>query len=354
MSTARAASRLLRTRFLVPQRRAYATTVADVVTSSTEAASETVLEDLPFPNEEESFELISQLPSTSSKHASSSFLSSAEDEAVFLQMNNLIPRERFESRASRQVVSLPSPIFDAPLRKDILHSCVVWHLDSLRKGLAKSKSRYEVSASNKKLRPQKGSGRARLRDAGSPMLRGGGRAWPKIPRDFSTKLNRKVREMGMRVALSAKVRECNLEVVHDLRSWPSLKTGDLDRRLRTKGWASDEQNKVLLVIGGEEAVPKNLELATRNLQHAHVVLAKDLTVYDALWWKRLVLDIAAVDYFIEALGKTSEKPVAELTSPAPIRSASSSVFGLGLAHSSPSLLPLSAYFPLFASSSTHA
>lgn len=228
----------------------------------------------------------------------------------------------------------------------------MWHLDSLRKGLAKSKSRYEVKASNHKLRPQKGSGRARLRDAGSPMLRGGGRAWPKIPRDFSTKLNRKVREMGMRVVLSAKLREHNLEVVPTIRGWTSAKTGDLDRRLRTKGWASGEGDKTLLVLGGD-SMPRNLDLATRNLQHAHVTLAKDLNVYDALWWKRLILDVDAVDYFSDTLGQQREKPSAAFDDHIQSYLAPSSgvsQLGLGLSAKSPSLLPLHTYFPLFTAS----
>lgn len=230
---------------------------------------------------------------------------------IYLQLNNLIPRKRFEPRLSRSVVALPSLVFGAPLRQDVLHSCVVWHLDSLRKGLAKSKSRWEVSASNRKLRPQKGTGRARLRDAGSPMLRGGGRAWPKIPRDFSTKINRKVLQMGMRVALSTKLREYNLEVVPSIRGWTSAKTGDLHRRLRTKGWATGETDKTLLVVGGD-VVPRNLDLSTRNLRNVHAVLAKDLGVYDALWWKRLILDLDAVDYFISALGKDTQKASSSL------------------------------------------
>lgn len=143
------------------------------------------------------------------------------------------------------------------------------------------------------------------------MLRGGGRAWPKIPRDFSTKLNRKVREMGMRVVLSAKLREWNLEVVPSLRGWTSKKTGELDRRMRVKGWAPTNataesspsaSERTLFVMGGD-SIPTNFELATRNLPHAHVVLAKDLNVYDALWWKRLVLDVDAVGYFSETLAK---------------------------------------------------
>lgn len=180
------------------------------------------------------------------------------------------------------------------------------------------------------------------------MLRGGGRAWPKIPRDFSTKLNRKVRQMGMRVALSAKLREYNLEVVPSIRKWTSAKTGDLHRRLRTKGWATGETDKTLLVVGGD-VVPRHLDLSTRNLRNVHVVLAKDLGVYDALWWKRLILDLDAVDYFISTLGKDNQKASSSSYESNFPSTAGTGTHCLGLSlGSNASLLPLHYYIPLYA------
>jgi len=130
------------------------------------------------------------------------------------------------------------------------------------------------------------------------MLKGGGRAFEKTPRNFATGLPRKVREMGMRVALSVKLREHNLEVVPSL-NWPSPKTNPFYRRIKTKGWAE----RTLFVLGAGDEIPRCLDLASRNLQGVDVMLAKDLTVYEALRWKRLVLDVDAVGYFAEKLAK---------------------------------------------------
>ena len=128
------------------------------------------------------------------------------------------------------------------------------------------------------------------------MLRGGGVAFGPKPRDFSTKLPRKVREMGMRVALSAKLREQGLGVVKSL-NWPGFKTGPLAERISKLGW-----RKTLFVTGLDE-IPEGLRRASSNLNKVKVVAAKDLNVYDAVKWPRLVLDLSAVEWLERKLGK---------------------------------------------------
>ena len=128
------------------------------------------------------------------------------------------------------------------------------------------------------------------------MLRGGGVAFGPKPRDFSTKLPRKVREMGLRVALSAKLREHGLGVVRSL-NWPGVKTGPLAERISELGW-----RKTLFVTGLEE-IPEGLRRASSNIEKVRVVTAKDLLVYDAVKWPRLVLDLPAVEWLERKLGK---------------------------------------------------
>lgn len=195
-----------------------------------------------------------------------------------------------------KVAKLDPYVFSHPIRRDILHLCVVHHLDSLRQGSANTKTRGEVRGSGRKIRPQKGSGLARLGDGQSPMLRGGGVAFGPKPRDFSTKLPRKVREMGLRVALSAKLREHGLGVVKSL-NWPGFKTGPLAKQISELGW-----RKTLFVTGLDE-VPEGLRRARSNINKVEVIPAKDLHVYDAVKWPRLVLDLAAVEWFERKLGK---------------------------------------------------
>ena len=128
------------------------------------------------------------------------------------------------------------------------------------------------------------------------MLRGGGVAFGPKPRDFSTKLPRKVIEMGMRVALSAKLREHNLGVVKSL-NWPGVKTGPLAKRISELGW-----RKTLFVTGLDE-VPERLQRASSNIDKVQVVAAKDFLVYDAVKWPRVVMDLAAVEWLERKLGK---------------------------------------------------
>lgn len=127
------------------------------------------------------------------------------------------------------------------------------------------------------------------------MLRGGGRAFGPKPRDFSTKLPRKVIEMGMRVALSAKLGERSLSVVESLE-WDGAKTKDLSKRLAELAWP-----KVLFVSGN--GVPELLRRTTGNLQGVEVVSAEELTIYDIMRSKRLVLDVSAVEWLERRYGK---------------------------------------------------
>lgn len=142
-----------------------------------------------------------------------------------------------ELQPRKQYIPLSAHVFDAPARRDVIHSAVVWYLDSLRAGTANTKTRSEVRGSMRKLRPQKGSGRARLGTMSSPSLRGGAVAHGPKPRDHSTELPRRVRELALRSMLSSKWRQGELLVLPVLE-WmpPPGSTNPLARLLKTKGW----------------------------------------------------------------------------------------------------------------------
>lgn len=139
---------------------------------------------------------------------------------------------------------------------------------------------------------------ARLGDGQSPMLRGGGIAFGPKPRDFSTKLPKKVIEMGLRVALSAKLKEQRLGVVKSL-DWPGVKTRHLVRRITSLGWHRT------LFITGENEVPKGLLRSGNNIPHVDFTTVDKLKVYDVVYWPRVVLDAAAVDLLEARLSKMS-------------------------------------------------
>ena len=102
--------------------------------------------------------------------------------------------------------------------------------------------------------------------------------------------------MGMRVALSTKLREHSLGVVKSL-NWPGVKTGPLSERISELGW------RKTLFVTGLDKVPEGLCRASSNIDGVEVVTAKDLNVYDAVKWPRLVLDLAAVEWLERKLGK---------------------------------------------------
>ncbi|KAF1986472.1 ribosomal protein L4 [Aulographum hederae CBS 113979] len=102
-----------------------------------------------------------------------------------------------------------------PLRRDVLHRAVIYEMDAARQGTAATKHRSEVHGSHAKMRPQKGTGRARIGDRQNPMLRGGGRAFDKKARDFSTQLPKKFYDLAWRTALSYRFRRGELLLVED-------------------------------------------------------------------------------------------------------------------------------------------
>jgi len=201
-----------------------------------------------------------------------------------------------DPKPETDVVVLDPTVFNHPIRRDILHLCAVQHLDGLRQGSANTKTRSEVAGSGRKIRPQKGTGRARLGDAQSPMLVGGGIAFGPKPRDFSTKLPRKVIQMGMRVALSAKLKEGHFGVMARL-AWPNGKTKHLEQKLDVLGL------RKTLFITGEEKVETGLARAINMLKYSAATTVAEINVYELLKWERVVLDLKAVEYFENTLSK---------------------------------------------------
>ena len=119
----------------------------------------------------------------------------------------------FPSFEPTSFVTYPSSHLQMPLRKDILHRAVIYEGDMTRQGTASTKYRSEVHGSNRKIRPQKGTGSARLGDKKSPMLKGGGVAFGPKPRDFSTELPRKIYDQAWRTAISYRYKKGELILV---------------------------------------------------------------------------------------------------------------------------------------------
>ncbi|KAI1297524.1 ribosomal protein L4/L1 family protein [Xylaria venustula] len=127
----------------------------------------------------------------------------------------------FPSYEPQRLESWSAKHLNLPLRRDILHLAVVYEGDNTRQGTASTKTRYEVHGSHKKLYAQKGLGRARVGNKQSPIRRGGGKAFGPKPRDFGTKITRKVYDLAWRTALSYRYRRGELVVCQDGMELPN-------------------------------------------------------------------------------------------------------------------------------------
>lgn len=203
------------------------------------------------------------------------------------------------------LVPLPSPLFNVPPRPSLLHKLVIAHLSSLRAGTAASKNRSEVSFSGRKIKPQKGTGGARLGSKGSPMLKGGGHAFgirPKGPDGWLRKVNRKEERLGLRVALSEKWRTGNLAVVERL-GLQETSTRQLKQLLGGRGWLD-----ALFVVGdgvgglARDGQQVAFELSSGNLPDVAVVSdVNEMGVYDIVKQRKVVVELEALDELIRRL-----------------------------------------------------
>ena len=172
-------------------------------------------------------------------------------------------------------VLLNDSIFNIEPNDHVIYLDVKQYLANQRQGTAKSKERSEVSGSTRKLGRQKGGGGARRGDINSPVLVGGGRVFGPTPRDYSFKLNKKVKALARKSALAYKAQEEAIVVVEDF-NFDAPKTKDFinfAKNLKVNG------KKVLLVL---PEVEKNVYLSARNLEKAQVTTAAQVNSYNVL------------------------------------------------------------------------
>ena len=172
-------------------------------------------------------------------------------------------------------VTLNEAIFGIEPNDHVLYLDVKQYLANQRQGTAKSKERSEITGSTRKLIRQKGGGGARRGDIKSPVLKGGGRVFGPKPRDYSFKLNKKVKQLARRSALSYKAQENAIIVVEDF-TMDAPKTKEfinITKNLKV------EDKKLLLLL---PEVDKNVNLSARNLKRAEVMTASALNAYKVL------------------------------------------------------------------------
>ena len=172
-------------------------------------------------------------------------------------------------------VTLNESIFGIEPNDHVLYLDVKQYLGNQRQGTAKAKERSEHAGSTRKLGRQKGGGGARHGDINSPLMKGGGRVFGPKPRDYRTKLNKKVKQLARRSALTYKAQENAIIVIEDF-TFEAPKTKEfinIAKNLKVDG------KKLLMVLPESN---QNVYLSARNLQRSEVMLASSLNAYKVL------------------------------------------------------------------------
>ena len=192
-------------------------------------------------------------------------------------------------------VQLNDSIYAVEPNEHVMYLAVKQYLADQRQGTHKSKERSEISGSTRKLFRQKGTGGARRGDINSPLLRGGARVFGPKPRDYSFKLNKKVKALARKSALTCKVNDNEIVVIEDF-SFDEIKTKQMVEVLKS----FDVNGKRNMFVFAEPN--RNVVLSARNIQRTQVVLARNLNTYDILNAKRIFITESALQPIDEILG----------------------------------------------------
>ena len=194
-------------------------------------------------------------------------------------------------------VQLPESVFGIEPNDHAIYLDVKQFLANQRQGTHKSKQRNEIAGSTRKLYKQKGTGGARAGSVKSPLFNGGGRVFGPQPRDYSFKLNKKLKALARKSALTYKAQDNSILVLEDF-NFDSIKTKNY---IKLQADLNVTNDKTLLVLAGVEN--NNVYLSSRNLKKAKVITADQLNTYDVLNAGKLLLTAGAVKTLEEALAK---------------------------------------------------
>jgi len=187
----------------------------------------------------------------------------------------------------RKVV-LNDAIFGIQPNEHAIYLDVKQYLANNRQGTAKSKERGEISGSTKKLKKQKGTGGARAGSIKNPLFRGGGRVFGPVPRDYSFKLNKKLKRLARKSALAIKADAKAITVVEDF-SFETPKTKEMVALVKN---LNAVRGRTLILTNEMNA---NVLLSVRNIQKVDVMRTKDVATYNIMRAKNLILAESSVD-----------------------------------------------------------
>lgn len=187
-----------------------------------------------------------------------------------------------QGKKTGRTVELPAEIFGIAPNEHVLYLAAKAYLANQRQGTAKTKERGEVARSTKKIKKQKGTGGARAGSMKNIMFKGGGRAFGPKPRDYTQKLNKKVKELARRSAFSAKAIAGSVTILEDF-TLDQPKTNEFANVLRNL----NVYGKKSLILTAE--YDKNLYLSSRNIQDSRVIHARDANPYEIMYANTIIV-----------------------------------------------------------------
>lgn len=193
-------------------------------------------------------------------------------------------------------VQLPESVFGIKPSDHAIYLDVKQYLANQRQGTHKAKQRNEIAGSTRKLYKQKGTGGARAGSIKSPLFNGGGRVFGPQPRDYSFKLNKKLKSLARKSALSYKAQDNNVVVLEDF-TFDTIKTKNYISLVAALNVADV---KTLLVLPSQN---NNIYLSSRNIQKAKVITADQLNTYDVLNAGKILLTADSLKTLEEAFAK---------------------------------------------------
>jgi len=195
--------------------------------------------------------------------------------------------QNIEGKSSGKKVTLNKDIFAVEPNDHAIYLDVKWYLARRRQGTSKAKERAEVTGSTRKIKKQKGTGTARAGSIKSPLFKGGGTVFGPTPRDYDFKLNRKLKKVARKSALSYKAKGSDIIVIEDF-VMEAAKTKEFKIILEKLG--IDSQKSLFLLPEKND----NIFLAARNLQKAKVATADSISSYDVMNANKLVVTESAL------------------------------------------------------------
>ncbi len=188
-----------------------------------------------------------------------------------------------------RTVELKDSIFNIEPNEHAIYLDVKQHMANKRQGTSKAKERGEIKGSTKKLRRQKGSGAARVGSIKNPLFRGGGRVFGPRPRDYDMKVNKKVKQLARRSALTLKLKD-NEIIVFEEFSFDNPRTKDM---IKIQENLQIKNKKSLFVFNNKN---NYVYLSSRNLQDTSIITVSELNTYKVLDNKILFISEAAVEF----------------------------------------------------------